>query len=159
MQYPKLPIIWLYIEYPHTGLTGSWLIHGRHASQRMGLVVLLALSYTVAKKLAQKSKEPSSADAGLYIVTAISFRPLHSEPANSSNTSYRCYQSHSKAYDWHADSSHRSFVERSRDRITPRILSRTSLKYYIHFSFILKLITFICKQLKRPVAFSVVHCC
>jgi len=37
------------------------------------------------------------------------------------------------------------------------ILSQTSLKHYIHFSFILKLMIFICKQLKGPVAFSVVH--
>jgi len=37
------------------------------------------------------------------------------------------------------------------------ILSQTSLKYYIHFSFILKLIIYIYKQLKRPVAFSLVH--
>jgi len=32
----------------------------------MGLVVLLALPFTVVKKLAQKINEPSSADAGLY---------------------------------------------------------------------------------------------
>jgi len=37
------------------------------------------------------------------------------------------------------------------------ILSQTSLKYYIHFSFILKLIIFIYKQLKRHVAFSAVQ--
>jgi len=37
------------------------------------------------------------------------------------------------------------------------ISSWTSLKCYIHFSFILKLIIFIYKQLKRPVAFSVVQ--
>jgi len=37
------------------------------------------------------------------------------------------------------------------------ISSRTSLKCHIHFSFILKLIIFIYKQLKRPVAFSAVH--
>jgi len=37
------------------------------------------------------------------------------------------------------------------------ISSRTSLKCYIHFSFILKLTIFICKQLKRPVAFSAVQ--
>jgi len=42
----------------------------------MGLVALLALSFTIVKKLAQKSKEPSSADAGLHVVTAMSFRPL-----------------------------------------------------------------------------------
>jgi len=34
------------------------------------------------------------------------------------------------------------------------ILSRNSLKYYIHFSFILKLIIFIYKQLKRPAFFT-----
>jgi len=39
----------------------------------MGLVVLLALSLAVAKKLAQKSKEPSSQDAGLHVATAMSF--------------------------------------------------------------------------------------
>jgi len=71
--------------------------------------------------------------------------------------SYRCKQSHYKLHNRHADSSRRSIVELSRERITPRISSRTSLKYYIHFSFILKLIIFIYKQLKRPVAFSVVH--
>jgi len=37
------------------------------------------------------------------------------------------------------------------------ILSQTSLKRCIHFSFILKLAIFICKQLKRPVAFSAVQ--
>jgi len=123
----------------------------------MGLVLLLALPFTIAKKLAQKSKEPSSADAGLCIITAMSFRPLQSEHGISYNTSYRYCQSHSKVHDWHADSSRRSIAKLSRERITPRILSRTSLKHYIHFSFILKLIIFICKQLKRPVAFSAVH--
>jgi len=123
----------------------------------MGLVLLLALPFAIAKKLAQKSKEPSSADAGLYIITAMSFGPLQSEHAISYNTSYRYYQSHSKVYDWHADSSHRSTVKLSRERITPRISSRTSLKYCIHFGFILKLMIFIYKQLKRPVAFSAVQ--
>ena len=37
------------------------------------------------------------------------------------------------------------------------ILSRTSLKHHIHFGFIPKLVIFICKQLKRPVAFSALH--
>jgi len=49
-----------------------------------------------------------------------------------------------------------SFISAERG-LRREILSRTSLKHYIHFSFILKLITFICKQLKRPVAFSVVQ--
>jgi len=29
---------WLHMECPHAGLTGLWLIHKRHASQRIGLV-------------------------------------------------------------------------------------------------------------------------
>jgi len=66
-------------------------------------------------------------------------------------------QSHNKLYNWHADSSRRSIVQLSRERTTPRISSWTSLKCYVHFSFILKLIIFIYKQLKRPVAFSVVQ--
>jgi len=36
-------------------------------------VVLLALPFATAKKLAQKSKEPSSADGGLHATTAVSF--------------------------------------------------------------------------------------
>jgi len=39
----------------------------------MGLVVLLALPFAVAKTLAQKSNEPSSADAGPHVMTAASF--------------------------------------------------------------------------------------
>jgi len=65
--------------------------------------------------------------------------------------------SHDKLYNWHVDSSRRSIVQRSRERTAPMISSRTSLKHHIHFSFILKLIIFIYKQLKRPVAFSAVH--
>jgi len=67
-------------------------------------------------------------------------------------------RSHNKLHNWHADSSRRSIVQLSRERTTPRISSWTSLKHCIHFSFILKLIIFIYKQLKRHVAFSAVHC-
>jgi len=77
--------------------------------------------------------------------------------SGSFNMSYRCKQSHNKLYNWHADSSCRSIVHLSRERTTPRISSWTFLKYYIHLSFILKLVIFIYKQLKRPVAFSVVQ--
>jgi len=66
-------------------------------------------------------------------------------------------RSHNKLCNWHADSSRRTVVQLSRERTAPRISSWTSLKCYIHFSFILKLIIVIYKQLKRPVAFSVVH--
>ena len=57
-------------------------------------------------------------------------------------------QSHNKLCNWHADSSRRIVVQLSRERTAPRISSWTSLKCYIHFSFVLKLIIFICKQLK-----------
>jgi len=157
LQCPNLPIMWLCMEHPHVGLIHPGFIRGRYASQHMGLVDLLALSFTSSEEARSEEKRTIVERHWLNSVTAISFRPLQSEHANGFNTSYRCYQSHSKVYDWHANSSRRSIVELSRERITPRILSRTSLKYYIHFSFILKLIIFIYKQLKRPVAFSVVQ--
>jgi len=131
--------------------------HKRCASQRTGPVALLALPFAAAKKLAQNSKEPPSADAGLHNTTAASFGPSQSEHAISFDTSCRHCQSHSKVCDWHADASRRSIVEPSRERITPKISSRTSLQHCIHFSFTPKLAIFICKQLKRPVAFIVVH--
>jgi len=50
------------------------------------------------------------------------------------------------------------FISESAERGLRRgVSSRTSLKCCIHFSFILKLAIFICKQLKRPVDFSAVH--
>jgi len=75
--------------------------------------------------------------------------------------SYRCKTHHSQLDNksitgtpiLHVEASFIS-VERG---LRQGILSRTSLKCYIHFSFILKLILFIYKQLKRPVAFSIVH--
>mgnify|MGYP000198940078 CR=1 FL=1 len=72
--------------------------------------------------------------------------------------SYRCKQSHNKPHNWHANSLPVEALFISVERgLRQEILSRTSLKYYIHFSFILKLIILIYKQLKRPVAFGVVH--
>jgi len=35
---PQFAYNWLHTECPHAGLTGSWLIHKRHASQHVGLV-------------------------------------------------------------------------------------------------------------------------
>jgi len=43
-------LIWLYVEYPDTGLIHPGFIHGRYASQRMGLVALLALSFTYSEE-------------------------------------------------------------------------------------------------------------
>jgi len=73
---PQFAYDWLHTEHPHAGLTGPWLIHGRCAPQCMGLVMWLALYFATVKKLAQKSKKPSSADAGLHVATAVSFGPL-----------------------------------------------------------------------------------
>jgi len=49
-----------------------------------------------------------------------------------------------------------SFISAERG-LHQEFLSRTSLKCHICFGFILKLMIFICKQLKRPVAFSAVQ--
>jgi len=68
------------------------------------------------------------------------------------NTSYCCKQSHNKLHNRHADSSRGSIGHLSRERITPRDLE-SNLSQMLH---LVKFI-FICKQLKRPVAFSVVH--
>jgi len=123
----------------------------------MGPVAPLAPSLTMTRKLAQKNKEPSSADAGLHIATAASFRPLQSERANGFDTSCGCHQSHTKAFDLHADSSRRSIVQLSRESITPRDLE-PNLSQTSHLVwFISKLAIFIHKQLKRPAAFSAVQ--
>jgi len=122
VQHPNLPTIWLCTEHPHVGLIHPGLIHGRHASQCVGPVVLLALSFTAVKKLAQKSNEPSSADAGLCATTATSFDRHIQNMSFSFATMTSCEQSHDKLHNWHADSSRRSVVQRNRERTTPRDL-------------------------------------
>jgi len=64
----------------------------------MGLAVLLALPFAAAKKLAQKSNEPSSADAGLCTITAMSFDRYIQNMTFSfaAPRCYRCKQSHNK---------------------------------------------------------------
>jgi len=77
------------------------------------------------------------------------------------NTSCRCEMSHSQLDNksttgmpiLHAEA---LFISAERG-LRQGILSRTSLKCHIHFSFIPKLAIFIHKQLKRPVAFGAVH--
>jgi len=96
-------------------------------------------------------------DAGLHVATAMSFGPSQSEHAISFNTSCRHCQSHSKAYDWHADSSRGTIVERSGERIAPRDLEPNLSQMLHSVQFISNLVLFIYKQLKRPVAFSAVH--
>ena len=74
------------------------------------------------------------------------------------NTSCRYKTSHNKLCNWHADSSRRSIVERSRERIAPRDLE-PNLSQMLHLVLVhSKLVIFIYKQLKRPVAFSAVQC-
>jgi len=77
------------------------------------------------------------------------------------NTSYRCNEVIPKRITFYTTGTSILHVETSfisvERGLRRGISSRTSLKCYIHFSFILKLIIFIYKQLKRPVAFSVVH--
>jgi len=117
------------------------------------------------KKLAQRSNEPSSADAGPCSVTAVSFRPSHTTNAMGTrfvldrhDTSCCCEQSHDKPHNWHADSSRRSIVHLSGERTAPGDLepklSQMSHSFWLHseaHNF------FICNQLKMPAAFSTVH--
>jgi len=161
---PQFACNWPCTEHPHAGLTGSWLIHERHASQRTGLVATSPILHKWQRRSLRTEStttQPPSADAGLHVATATSFRPLQQQNTFCSvsllTRAVVAQQSHNKLCNWHADSSRRSIVQRSGERTAPKILSWTSLKCHIHFSFILKLAIFICKQLKRPVAFSAVH--
>jgi len=71
--------------------------------------------------------QPSSADAGLCVATAMSFRPLQQQSTFCSvsllTRAVVAQQSHNKPGNWHADSSRRSVVQRSRERTAPRISS------------------------------------
>jgi len=69
VQYPNLPIIWLHIEHPHTGPSGSWLIHKRHGSQRIGLVVISPTLY----KHWRRSLRIASKTKRLHKITAAYF--------------------------------------------------------------------------------------
>jgi len=135
--------------------------HKRHAFQRMGPAELLALSFTTGEEACSEEWQ-TIVDRRWMNAGQTTQRPCLLDRCSqntrpSSNTSYRCCQSHSKVHDWHADSSRGIIVELRRERIAPRISSRTSLKCCIHFGFILKLTIFICKQLKRLAAFRAVQ--
>jgi len=63
----------------------------------------------------------------------------------------------SNMHNWHADSSRRSIVQLNRERTAPRDL-KPNLSQLLHLvQFFSELVIFICKQLKRPVAFRKVH--
>jgi len=113
------------------------------------------------KNIAQKSNKPSSETLVHVSVTAISFGPLCAIRTHFvldrltqaivvnkviTNCATGTPILHVEA----------SFISVERG-LRQGILSRTSLKHYIHFSFILKLVIFIYKQLKRHIAFSVVQ--
>jgi len=95
------------------------------------------------------------------IVTAMSFGPLRTirtcfvlDPLTQAIVVNKVITNH--ATDMPILHVEASFISAERG-LRREILSRTSLKHCIHFSFILKLAIFIHKQLKRPVAFSAVH--
>jgi len=54
VQYPKLPVIRHTMEYPHLGLIHLGLIHGRHASQHMGLVATSPITHTQWRTLLRR---------------------------------------------------------------------------------------------------------
>jgi len=123
--------------------------------------LLLALTLTSSEENCLREWQTIVRDAGLHEHNGCIFWTVACHQnmfcSGSFNTSCPCKQSRNKLHHWHADSSCGSIVHLSRERTVPRILSWTSLKCCIHFGFIPKLTIFICKQLKRPVAFGAVH--
>jgi len=151
-------------EHPHAGLIHPRLIHGRHASQCMGLVVASPVVDKQWRRLLRRATNTSPrlsacARQWLHVLTAtkcaedvlfwmvqheLSLQTGHSQLDNKSVTGTLIL---------HTETLFIS-VERGSRR---RILSQTSLKHYLQFSFILKLTIFICKQLKKHLAFSAVQ--
>ena len=148
--------------HPHAGLICSWLIHRRCALQHKGPVGTSSILPTQAVK---KVSKDSIQDQAPVQINGCPFWP----PQNAQNkfccgwcnTSYRCGR---VILTWmticatgmpilHAEA---SFISAERG-LRQEILSQTSLKWCIHFGFIPKLVIFICKQLKRPVAFGAVQ--
>jgi len=118
----------------------------------------------VVKNITQKSNEPVS-ETLAYVSQRLClldrYNKMHVHRTrivlDCFNTSYGCETSHNKLCNWHADSSRRSIVHLSRERTAPRDLE-LNLSQTLHLvQFISELMIFIYKQLKRPVAFSVVQ--
>jgi len=116
------------------------------------------------KNLAQKSDEPLPEDAGLRNATAASFGPSHAigtrfvlDRTMRAVVTEHPFQSGQQVRNWHADSSRGSIVHLSGERIAPRDLEPNLSQTSHLFQFIPKLAIFICKQLKRPVAFDTVQ--
>jgi len=163
VQHPKLPAIRLHMECPHAGLTGAWLIHKRCASQRVGPV---AAGSTLHKQW-RRSLRTMSKTKPLWGTTAACFAlPMTSGRRFVLDGTTRAVVANEVVPNWmtfwttgtsilHVEA---SFISAERG-LRQGISSRTSLKCHIHFGFILKLAIFICKQLKRPEAFSAVHLC
>jgi len=55
MQHPEFPMMRSTTEHPHTGLIHLGLIHGRHASQRMGLVATSLVTHTQSRTLLRRA--------------------------------------------------------------------------------------------------------
>jgi len=151
-------------ECPHTGLIHPGFIHRRHASQPMGLVATSLIIHkqwrTFLRRATNHRQRRWSMCHNGYVFQTVMSRCMWFEHVlfwivitraiivNKviTNCATGTPILHEEAW----------FISVERG-LSQGILSRTSLKYHIHFSFILKLIIFIYKQLKRPVAFSAVH--
>jgi len=113
------------------------------------------------KNIARKSNEPSS-ETLAHVSQRLSLLDRHNEMhvhrtrfvLDRFDTSCRCETSHDKPRNWHADSSRRSVVHLIRERIAPRDLEPNLSQMSHLVQFISEPVIFICKQLKRPVAFG-----
>ena len=110
-------------------VTHAGLIHGRHASQCMGLVATSPVISQAVKNIAQKSNKPASetlACTSQRLCLSDRYIKMHVHRTrfvlDRFNTSCRCETSHNKLHNWHADSSCGSVVHLSRERIAPRDL-------------------------------------
>jgi len=146
-------------EHPQTGLIRSWLIHGTCALRCVGKVV----TSTILHKQWRRSLITVSKTNRMCGTTAACFN-CHKKfrtrfGPDGATRAIVVTQSHDKMHNWHANSSRGSIIHLGRERIAPRDpepnLSQMSHSFWLHSEAHNSVC--ICKQLKRPVAFSTVQ--
>jgi len=115
----------------HT-VTRSWCCNTpfwRHASQRMGLVAASSVIHKQWRTLLRRAKNHRQQTL-IYASQRLCLSDRCNDTCGSEhvlfwiifNTRCRYKTSHNKLFNWHADSSRRSIVQLSRERVTPRDL-------------------------------------
>ena len=132
--------------------------------------LLLAPSFTSGEEGCRGEHPRPSAHIGQRLHVQLPQNTQKTFCSGWCNTSCRCRTSHSQfdtwqqVHNWHASSLRGSVAHLSRERIAQRDLepnlSQTLHSFQLHskaHNFHLKLIIFICKQLKKPVTFGTVQ--